>query len=55
MKRQRYDDLPREINTLPIENLRHLYCKYISPSIRHHDLTKQELISSLNKHGIFYD
>jgi len=48
------DKLPREIDSIPIANLRHLYCKYISESIRHHDLTKQELVSSLNKRGIFY-
>lgn len=54
MKRQKSDDLPREIDSLPIETLRHLYCKYISPSIRYSNLTKPELIESLNKCGIFY-
>ena len=48
------DKLPREIDSIPIANLRHLYCKYISPSIRHSTLTKPEIIESLNKCGIFY-
>ena len=47
-------DLPREIDYLPIETLRFLFCKYVSPSIRYLDLSRQEIIIALNKCGIFY-